>query len=101
MHNYLKIIMFFGLLLISCASSSKSALSKQENFINSHPNWRGHDFNFKGKKLNTDIFKVMEAIQHEQKIQFVQDSVCLRMKDKINSALMPPKFLSNNNEKII
>ena len=87
MHNYLKIIMFFGLLLISCASSSKSALSKQENFINSHPNWRGHNFNFKGKKLNTDIFKVIEASKHEQKIQFVQDSIFLRMNDKINSAL--------------
>ena len=87
MHNYLKIIMFFGLLLISCASSSKSALSKQENFINSHPNWRGHNFNFKGKKLNTDIFKVIEAIKYEQKIQFVQDSIFLRMNDKINSAL--------------
>ena len=87
MHNYLKIIMLFGLLLFSCASSSKSAISKQENFINSHPNWRGHDFNFKGKKLNTDIFKVIEAIKYEQKIQFVQDSILLRMNDKINSAL--------------
>ena len=87
MHNYLKIIMLFGLLLFSCASSSKSAISKQENFINSHPNWRGHDFNFKGKKLNTDIFKVIEAIKYEQKIQFVQDSIFLRMNDKINSAL--------------
>ena len=93
--------MLFGLLLFSCASSSKSAISKQENFINSHPNWRGHDFNFKGKKLNTDIFKVIEAIKYEQKIQFVQDSILLRMNDKINSALQPPKFLSNNNEKII
>ena len=93
--------MFFTLLLISCASSSKSALSKQENFINSHPNWRGHDFNFKGKKLNTDIFKVIEAIKYEQKIQFVQDSIFLRMNDKINSALQSAKFLSNNNEKII
>ena len=87
MHNYLKIIIFFGLLLISCASSSKSALSKQENFINSHPNWRGHDFNFKGKKLNTNIFKVIEAIKHEQKIQFVQDSIFLKINNKIDSAL--------------
>ena len=87
MHNYLKIIMFFGLLLISCASSSKSALSKQENFINSHPNWRGHDFNFKGKKLKTNVFKVMEAIRHEQKIQFVQDSIFLKMKKKNDSTL--------------
>ena len=87
MHNYLKIIMFFGLLLFSCASSSKSAITKQENFINSHPNWRGHDFNFKGKKLNTDIFKVIEAIEHEQKIQFVQDSIFLKINNKIDSAL--------------
>ena len=87
MHNYLKIIMLFGLLLFSCASSSKSAISKQENFINSHPNWKGHNFNFKGKKLNTDIFKVIEAIEHEQKIQFVQDSIFLRINNKVDSAL--------------
>ena len=87
MYNYLKIIMLFGLLLFSCASFSKSAITKQENFINSRPNWRGHDFNFKGKKFNTDIFKVIEAFKYEKKIQFVQDSIFLRMNDKINSAL--------------
>ena len=87
MHNYLKIIMLFELLLFSCASSSKSAITKQENFINSHPNWKGHNFNFKGKKLNTDIFKVIEAIEHEQKIQFVQDSIFLRINNKVDSAL--------------
>jgi len=85
--NFSKILMLLGLFLFSCASSSKSAITANENFINSHPNWRGHDFNFKGKKLNTDIFKVIEAIKHEQKIQFVQDSIFLRTNDKINSAL--------------
>ena len=79
--------MLLGLFLFSCASSSKSAITANENFINSHPNWRGHDFNFKGKKFNTDIFKVIEAFKYEKKIQFVQDSIFLRMNDKINSAL--------------
>ena len=87
MSNFSKILMLLGLFLFSCASSSKSAITANENFINSHPNWRGHDFNFKGKKLNTDIFKVIEAFKYEQKIQFVQDSIFLRMNDKINSAL--------------
>ena len=87
MSNFSKILMLLGLFLFSCASSSKSAITANENFINSHPNWRGHDFNFKEKKLNTDIFKVIEAIKHEQKIQFVQDSIFLRMSDKIDSAL--------------
>ena len=79
--------MSLGLFLFSCASSSKSVITDNENFINSHPNWRGHDFNFKGKKLNTDIFKVIEAFKYEQKIQFVQDSIFLRMNEKINSTL--------------
>ena len=87
MSNFSKILMLLGLFLFSCASSSKSAITANENFINSHPNWRGHDFNFKGKKLNTDIFKVIEAFKYEQKIQFVQDSIFLRMNDKINSTL--------------
>ena len=87
MSNFSKILILFGLFLFSCAPLSKSAIVAHENFINSHPNWRGHDFNFKEKKLNTDIFKVIEAIKHEQKIQFVQDSIFLRMNDKINSTL--------------
>ena len=87
MSNFSKILMLLGLFLFSCASSSKSAITANENFINSHPNWRGHDFNFKGKKLNTDIFKVIEAFKYEQKIQFVQDSIFLRMNEKINFTL--------------
>ena len=87
MSNFSKILILLGLLLFSCASSSKSAITANENFINSHPDWRGHDFNFKGKKSNTNIFKVIEAFKYEQKIQFVQDSIFLRMNDKINSAL--------------
>ena len=79
--------MLLGLFLFSCASSGKSAIAANDNFINNHPNWRGHDFNFKGKKLNTDIFKVIEAFKYEQKIQFVQDSIFLRMNEKINFTL--------------
>ena len=87
MHNYLKIIILFGLLLFSCASSSKSAISKQENFINSHPIWTGHNFNFKGSKLRTNILKVIEAIKHEQKIQFVHYSIFLKLKKKNDSTI--------------
>ena len=87
MSNFSKILMLLGLFLFSCASSSKSAITANENFINSHPNWTGHNFNFKGEKLNTDIFKVIEAFKYEQKIQFVQDSIFLRMNEKINSTL--------------
>ena len=93
MSNFSKILMLLGLFLFSCASSSKSAITANENFINSHPNWRGHDFNFKGKKLNTDIFKVIEAIKHEQKIQFLQDSINLKLKKKNDSTLKYLKFL--------
>ena len=92
MHNFSKIIVLFGLFLFSCASSSKSAIVKQENFINSHPNWRGHNFNFKGKKLNTDVFKIKGALKQEQKIQFVQDSIILNMNQENNTSLQTLKF---------
>ena len=62
-------------------------LYQNKKILLSHPNWRGHNFNFKGKKLKTNVFKVMEAIQHEQKIQFVQDSIFLKMKKKNDSTL--------------
>ena len=84
--------MLLGLFLFSCASSSKSAITANENFINSRPNWRGHDFNFKGKKLNTDVFKIKEALKQEQKIQFVQDSIILNMNQENNTSLQTLKF---------
>ena len=87
MYNYLKIIILFGLLLFSCASHSKSAKSKQENFIYNHPIWRGHNFNFSRGNLKTNILKVIEAIKHEQKIQSVQDSIFLKMKKKYDSTI--------------
>ena len=43
--------------------------------------------------MSKDIFKVIEAIKHEQKIQFVQDSIYLKLKKKNDSTLKYLKFL--------
>ena len=39
--------------------------------INSHPNSKSHNSN--RKKLNTDTFKIIKAIKHEQKFSLYKD----------------------------
>jgi len=73
MQKYIFIVLIF----FSCASSRKNAIAKQEDFIKSHPNWKGHNFGFKERELDTDVFEIIEAIKQEKKIQSVQDSIFL------------------------
>ena len=74
----MKKYLFIVLIFFSCASNRKSAITEQEDFIKSHPNWKGHTFGFKERELSIDIFEVIEAIKQEKKIQSVQDSIFLK-----------------------
>jgi len=71
----LKKYLFIVLIFFSCASNRKSAITEQEDFIKSHPNWKGHTFGFKERELSIDVFEVIEAIKQEKKIQSIQDSI--------------------------
>jgi len=71
MQKYLFIVLIF----FSCASNRKDAITKQEDLIKSHPNWKGHNFGFKKRKLDTNVIGVIEAIKQEKKIQSIQDSI--------------------------
>ena len=68
----LLVLMFF-----SCASNRKDAVTEQEDFIKSHPNWKGHDFGFKKRKPDADIFEVVEAINQEKKNKSLRDSILI------------------------
>jgi hypothetical protein len=74
----MKKYLFIVLIFFSCASNRKNAIAKQEDFIKSHPNWKGHNFGFKERELDTDVFEIIEAIKQENKIQSVQDSIFLK-----------------------
>ena len=71
----MKKYLFIVLIFFSCASNRKNAIREQEDFIKTHPNWRGHHFGFKKRKLDTDVFEVIEAIKQEKKIKSIQDSI--------------------------
>ena len=64
-------------MFFSCASTRKDAITEQEDFIKNHPNWKGHDFWFKQRKPDTDIFEVVEAINQEKKNKSLRDSILI------------------------
>ena len=73
MQKYLLLVLMF----FSCASNRKDAITEQEDFIKSHPNWKGHDFGFKKRKPDVDIFEVVEAINQEKKNKSLRDSILI------------------------
>ena len=73
MQKYLLLVLLF----FSCASTRKDAITEQEDFIKSHPNWKGHDFGFKKRKPDADIFEVVEAINQEKKNKSLRDSILI------------------------
>ena len=48
--KYLSLLFFISLTFLGCASTSDDALIQQENFINNHSTWKGHDFKFEKRK---------------------------------------------------
>ena len=71
----MKKYLFIVLIFFSCSSTRKNAIREQEDFIKRHPNSRGQHFGFKKRKLDTDVFEVIEAIKQEKKIKSIQDSI--------------------------
>ena len=71
----MKKYLFIVLIFFSCSSTRKNAIREQEDFIKRHPNWRGHHFGFKKRKLDTDGYEVIEAIKQEKKIKSIKDSI--------------------------
>ena len=73
MKKYLLLVLIF----FSCASTNKDAIRQQEDLIKNHPSWKGHDFGFKKRKPDTDIFEVVEAINQEKKNKSLRDSILI------------------------
>ena len=73
MKKYLLLVLIF----FSCASTNKDAIRQQEDLIKNHPSWKGHDFGFKQRKPDTDIFEVVEAINQEKKNKSLRDSILI------------------------
>lgn len=61
----------------SCASTSDDAIRQQENFIKSHPTWKGHDFKFEKRKSELNAEEIIEKINNEKKMNAKLDSIIL------------------------
>ena len=73
MKKYLLLVLIF----FSCSSTNKDAIRQQEDLIKNHPTWKGHDFGFKKRKPDTEIFEVVEAINQEKKNKSLRDSILI------------------------
>ena len=82
LEKYTIFLFFISLTFLSCASTSDDALIQQENFINNHPTWKGHDFKFEKRKPELNADEIIEKINNEKKINAKLDSIILnRNKD--------------------
>ena len=71
------ILIFFYSAFWSCASTSDDALKQQEHFINNHPTWKGHSFNFEKRKPELNALEIIEKISEEKKMDAKIDSIIL------------------------
>ena len=71
------ILIFIYLAFWSCASTSDDALKQQEHFINNHPTWKGHSFNFEKRKPELNALEIIEKISEEKKMDAKIDSIIL------------------------
>ena len=77
LEKYTIFLFFISLTFLSCASTSDDALIQQENFINNHPTWKGHDFNFEKRKPELNADEIIEKINNKKKINAKLDSIIL------------------------
>ena len=77
MTKHIILLIFICLSFWSCASTSDDALRQQENFINNHPTWKGHPFNFEKRKPELDADEIIEKINNEKKMNAKIDSIIL------------------------
>ena len=77
MTKHLALLIYICFALWSCASTSDDALRQQENFINNHPTWKGHPFNFEKRKPELDADEIIEKINNEKKMNAKIDSIIL------------------------
>ena len=77
LRKYTTLLFFISLTFFSCASTSDDALIQQENFINNHPTWKGHDFKFEKRKPELNAVEIIEKINNEKKINAKLDSIIL------------------------
>ena len=62
---------------LNCAATSDDAIRQQEDFINNHPTWRNHDFQFEKRNLELNAEEIIDKINSQKKIDAKLDSIIL------------------------
>ena len=77
MTKHLTLLIFIFSAFWSCASTSDDALRQQEDFINNHPTWRNHDFQFEKRNPELNAEEIIVKINAQRKIDAKLDSIIL------------------------
>ena len=65
---------------LNCAATSDDAIRQQEDFINNHPTWRNHDFQFEKRNPELNAEEIIEKINAQKKIDAKLDSIILNQR---------------------
>ena len=65
---------------LNCAATSDDAIRQQEDFINNHPTWRNHDFQFEKRKPELNAEEIIDKINAQKKIDAKLDSIILNQR---------------------
>ena len=65
---------------LNCAATSDDAIRQQEDFINNHPTWRNHDFQFEKRNPELNAEEIIENINAQKKIDAKLDSIILNQR---------------------
>ena len=58
----LAILAFF---YFGCSSTKRADIEKQRKFITTHPTWIGHDFGYKKRKPELNVYELIRIINDE------------------------------------
>ena len=68
MKIYSAILVSITFIFWNCAATSDDALRQQEDFINNHPTWRNHDFQFEKRNPELNAEEIIDKINAQKKL---------------------------------
>ena len=77
MKIYNLFLVSFPFVFFNCAATSDDAIRQQEDFINNHPTWRNHDFQFEKRNPELNAEEIIDKINAQKKIDAKLDSIIL------------------------
>ena len=77
MKIYILFLVSIAFVFWNCAATSDDAIRQQEDFINNHPTWINHDFQFEKRNPELNAEEIIDKINAQKKIDAKLDSIIL------------------------